>query len=123
MFKWSGSHILDIIFTTENEFFSVGVNHFNYWTIDTLTPTPIKQTSLMISSCAKFNETLFIGLDNGTVESYLDNTRKLAVKIHSDVIDCMTIGQRYLFSGGKDGLLVVSDISTLKAIVSFDIRQ
>ena len=40
-FNYSGNSITDMFFMSENEFYTIGENHFSFFTVDTLKATEI----------------------------------------------------------------------------------
>lgn len=41
LFKWEGQILIDIAFVNENQFYSVGKDHFDFWTVDSLKPKQV----------------------------------------------------------------------------------
>lgn len=82
---------MDISFTTENDFYSVGYNHFVFWSVDNLKPTFMETKHDIITCADKYENMLIIALNNGYVEAYNQSSKKFFMNNHTTSIDSMII--------------------------------
>lgn len=120
------SLVLQVAFCSENDLVTIGKGHFMYWLINNKSLTSRKgqfenKNSSLGCIAAEKN---FILTGNALGELYLwDEHRILSEKqIHTKPIDCITIAQQIILTGGRDAKVNILD-KHFSVLMSIDMND
>ena len=122
----SDKKILGITFKNDNEFATVGLNHFKFWNINQnenklyfkdYTNT-LENFDIKLGTISLMKDLFVTGGSLGYITLWKDNVNLKTVKCHNSTIDCLYSDNKIIISGARDKTLTVldSDLTILKKI-------
>jgi WD40 repeat protein len=125
--KGDRSAILELAWSSETQFATVGAKHFKQWTIN---GGSIKsklgsfgKNNKFIGSIAYNGQTALTGCKTGELFAWNGTTlSKVVNKNHSKLIDAITVTDKDIFTGGRDEKICVLSPSDYSLKASFDCK-
>ncbi len=106
---------LSCIFGSENEFVTVGVKQYKYWTIKNGNELIAKegvfgeQSDKKLGIVNKFNDLFVTGSSTGEIGLWEKNIFKMGKKVHSQAVDTIFTNDKVIISGERNMSLAVMD--------------
>ena len=110
--KGDRSNILELAWSSETQFATVGPKHFKQWTIQNASIKSrmgnFGKNSQMIGSLAYHGQIALTGCKTGELFQWSGSSlTKVVNKNHSDLIDAITVTSQAIFTGGRDKKICV----------------
>ena len=124
----NSKNIYSLAFKNNNEFATVGLNHYKFWTISENDEgyklickeykNTVKDFDDKLSTISVMNDNFVTGSSLGYITLWKDIANIKSKKLHNSQINCLYSDNRIIISGGSDKVLKVldKDLSTLKSI-------
>ena len=112
--------IFAVTFIDPNNFVSVGMKHYKFWSFNEQSPLKNKKGSFgnfasnsgNVLLCVAFKaDFIFTGSANGSVHKWQTTSVKCSQKIHQKAVDAIVISNSQVVTGAKDGLVIISDLN------------
>ena len=120
--------ITKIVWINSNEFVSVGINHYKYWTLDgkKLSGKESRKRGNFVSvAYDEESKKVFTGGSKGSILPWRNSSYEKEIVLSlgkkvASVVECLKIYENYLIAGTKDGFIFVLDKKTLKKLTLFE---